>query len=294
MLLEKFLIYSKRSTSKRTEGMAPNTVRTLVPYINKYEQFADGVFNYDTIVNWLDSLKITNQSKAVLASSLGRFMWFDRFITEEEMRMLKYSYRMTNRKWSCKTIEDKVITDICSLCDEVKTYQSIRDKALILTLAMTGMRVSQIHELDINTFILGEDYITITTQMQKQTYTHADELNDVKVLPRDASIAGINYYDVMVEYLQQRQQVQKTDTLFTTRHGNALTIRGIQKVIMKYNTLFDTDITAHTFRHNLITRVVAKHGIAIGAAIAGHSSIQTTMKYVKKDRLNTEMAYREL
>lgn len=294
MLLEQFLAYSKRSTTKRSEGMAANTVRTLMPYIKKYEAFAQNNFSYDTIISWLDSLNISNQSKAVIASTFGRFLWFSKIITEEEMRMLKYSYRMTTRRWSCKTIDDEIIVGMCKACDETKGYQGIRDKALILTLAITGMRVSQVHDLDMNTFLIGEDNITITTYLQKQSYTHSDELDDVKVIPNDASIAGISYYDTMLDYLAQRQGIQRTNTLFTTRYGDALTIRGIQKVIMKYNELFDTDITAHTFRHNLITRVVAKHGLALGAAVAGHSSIQTTMKYVAKEKLDTQLAYRGL
>lgn len=290
MLTEMFLRYSTRSTSKRTDGMADNTVRTLLPYVKKYESFTSN-YNYHTIINWLDSLNITNQSKATLASSMSRFMWFSKLISEEEMRLVKMSFKMTRRRWSDKEIKDDLLNSIMEYYTMQHGYLSIRNRALVMTLAITGLRVSQLVDLSTDTVMIDNDGITIQTYLQKQTFVDQRDAVDIKHIPPNATISGIEYYPIMIEYIKQRQAVAKTKQFFTDYNGYEITQRGVQHIMEQLSTLFETKITCHTFRHNLITRVVNTHGLIKGAAVAGHASLETTKKYVKKDKLQLDEVY---
>ena len=290
MLTEMFLRYSTRSTSKRTDGMADNTVRTLLPYIKKYESFTSN-YNYYTIINWLDSLNITNQSKATIASSMSRFMWFSKLISEEEMRLVKMSFKMTRRRWSDKEIEDELLFDIMEYFTMQHGYLSIRNQALVMTLAITGLRVSQLVDLSMDTVTIDDGGVTIETYLQKQTFVDQRDAVDIKHIPTNATISGIEYYPIMVEYIKHRQKIAKTKQFFTDYHGYQITQRGVQHIMEQLSTLFETKITCHTFRHNLITRVVNTHGLIKAAAIAGHASLETTKKYVKKNKLQLDEVY---
>ena len=291
-LYKRYLVYTKRSSMKTAKGFADNTIRTLTPYLLKYQDFTTH-YCYDTLMAWFDTLDISNASKSVIASGMGRFMWIEGYISMEELKKLKYSYRVAQRSWSNISMDKDVLKAILDSCYSADDWIVKRDKAILMMLAVTGMRVSQVAGLKTDTVCFDDSGIKIYSQLQKQYMVADEDLLDLKYLPKGSGIAGHDFSLAIMDYINNRPRMEDT-AFFINRYGAALSVKGIQRVVDKWAEPHGVHFTPHMFRHNLVTTVVAKFGIAAGAAVAGHSSIQTTMRYVKKSALDVSHVYSEL
>lgn len=150
--------------------------------------------------------------------------------------------------------------------------QSLRDKALMETLYATGMRVSEVVNLDMGDLNLGEGCITCGAGSKK-----------ARIVPLYGSAV-----DALEQYLAQSRtqlQVNPTETaLFLNHRGQRLTRQGLWLIIKRYvrQVGIDAPVTPHTLRHSF-----AAHQLTAGAGLRqvqerlGHSSPNTTQIYRK-------------
>ena len=139
----------------------------------------------------------------------------------------------------------------------------VRDRAIILTMLQSGLRVSEVSEL--RTDDLYNRSIVVRCGKGKK--------------PR-VTFISMEAEQAINTYLKTKAY---TEYLFTNHHSKRLSRQSITKMVSYYGSLAKTHkhITAHTLRHTFATNL-----LQMGARIEdvqpmmGHSNIQTTRMYM--------------
>ena len=165
------------------------------------------------------------------------------------------------------------IDEVDQLLDiKLETAFDYRNKAMLELLYATGLRASELINLDINNIDLTNMVVNVYGKGSKE-----------RIVP--LSKIAVNYLDLYINDYRKMLFVKKqkpTDALFLNNHGNRITRQGLYKMIgeiaKKQN--IDKEITPHVLRHSFAT-----HLIECGADIRsvqellGHENIVTTEIY---------------
>lgn len=164
----------------------------------------------------------------------------------------------------------------------------VRDKAIVLLLLSTGLRVSECVGLDIN----DVDFVN----------------NCVRVI-RKGGKEGLVYFsddthEALKEYLDERKRIigdiDTENALFLSSRKTRLSKRSIQSLVVKYAkaTVPMKNITPHKLRSTYGTALNNKtRDIYVVASVLGHNNINTTAKHYshmsdqRKEEIRNEVKY---
>jgi integrase/recombinase XerD len=153
-----------------------------------------------------------------------------------------------------------------------------RDKAMMELLYATGIRVSELISLTINSVNWQMGYLIVMGKGGKE-----------RIVP-----VGQIAFDCLREYVSTVRTKFVTDNrttvLFLNRSGSGLTRQGLWKIIKKYakKAGIHKDIYPHTFRHSFATHILERGGdLRSVQMMLGHADISTTQIYthVTRERL---------
>ena len=152
---------------------------------------------------------------------------------------------------------------------EGKNAKEVRDKAMLELLYATGIRVSELINLQLSDINLSVGFLVCRDGQRERTIPFG----------KKASKALSAYLE------QARRQLlkgQESDLLFTNCNGKAMTRQGFWKIIKYYGEKagVQTDITPHSLRHSFAAHLL-RSGADIQAvqAMLGHSDMATTQVY---------------
>lgn len=166
------------------------------------------------------------------------------------------------------------IKEMLSAIDR-STLQGKRDSAMIVLMARTGLRTVSIVKANIEDIKQSGECVRLSYKGKGR------DSKDAEVFLFDDSLK------LIYSYLKARGKTKASDPLFVShsdRNKNqALTTRTVSFVVKSLLRKIGVDspkLSAHSLRHFRITDSVRK-GASIPAtqAMAGHASIETTMKY---------------
>ncbi len=146
--------------------------------------------------------------------------------------------------------------------------KSLRDRAVLYLLYGTGMRVSELSDLNIENLDLKNRLIRIVE----------GKGNKDRLIPLPDLIIPI-----IEEYLHARRDDNNSSALILNRSGQRLTSRSIQRLVKKYKeqtNLQEKKVTPHTLRHAFATHLLANSvDIRVIQELLGHASLSTTQLY---------------
>jgi integrase/recombinase XerD len=167
--------------------------------------------------------------------------------------------------------------DFNKLIESARQCKDKRAEVLFHTLYLTGMRVSEVLQLEISD--VDKSYISIKGKGSKY--------RTVFIPPK--------LQNTLKEYLSER--LEKGDKLFTGQRG-AINRQTVHNIIKKYANMANVKINvahAHNFRHLYCLSLVEKGlSIDVVADLAGHSNINTTRIYTRKTKEQLMNAINEL
>ena len=160
----------------------------------------------------------------------------------------------------------------------VKTAAALRDSAMLELLYATGIRVSELIGLTMNSINWQVGFLVVMGKGSKE-----------RIVP-----IGKTAYDCTKLYVEQARpqlmQDKSTDILFLNRFGGKFTRQGFWKTVVRYakKSGLQKKVHPHTFRHSF-----ASHLLEGGAdlrtvqVMLGHADISTTQIYthITRDRL---------
>ena len=140
--------------------------------------------------------------------------------------------------------------DIKKIIDDIDTSDVIgkRDKAIILLMLVGGLRITEVHNMDIQDIeIKNNEYI-----INIMGKGHTEKDNYIKIIKP--------IYDVLKEYLDTRDNKRGIDPLFTSTSNRALNKRITKETLSQIikNRFRDSGydskkLTAHSIRHTTAT-----------------------------------------
>jgi integrase/recombinase XerC len=147
----------------------------------------------------------------------------------------------------------------------------IRDKAMLEVLYSSGIRVSELVDLEVQDIDLTEGVLRVRGKGRK------DRLTPI----------GSQAINALKRYFGMRQSDPKMNTQFThkvflNKHGETLSTRSVRRKLDKYLSIagLDPGISPHTLRHSFATHLL-NNGADLRSVqeLLGHQSLSTTQVY---------------
>ena len=260
-------------------GLSPNTVSAYQQDLDTYRKvFRKRVLTLrrEDIGNHLMNLKHHGLSAKTVARHLSSIKGFYRFLLNEGkiksnpavgMKTPKVWYELPS--W----LSVREVTRILSQPD-VSKKAGVRDRAILELLYATGMRISELAELERNNLNLEVGYLRCFGKGSKE-----------RIIPVGGeAIRGVRVY---LEKARSHYAKGKDKHLFVNRFGKGFSRQGLWKIVKKYalKSGIKKEISPHTLRHSFATHLL-EGGADLRSVqeMLGHASISTTQVYTHVDR----------
>lgn len=277
-----------KEKNKDIESLDAMTIKRFFRYIeNGYErtiyvQTLKG--EWITRKHFHENTRSGKQRKRASLRSLFRYLVTAQVLEKDPMQAYEDASLKTRSKQKVPVF--LTMEEITRLLQAVHTYHSrkattswikSRDLSILLLLLNTGMRVSELVGLDMNSLQKAGNSFRIVI-MGKGGKERMLKLNSVVV-------------GSLEHYLQDRPS-SDDPALFLNKNVGRLSRKGISELITKYVREAKlppkaANISPHKLRHTLATMLLSNgENLRVVQEILGHSSIQTTQIYTHV--INTE------
>ena len=269
------------------KGLSQNTLESYGADLRDYQMFLQDHSSEtlidvapSTIVGYLMFLRRKGRSTATVARRLASIKSFYRFLLKEGYIDKDPSENLSSPSLERRLPKVLTLAEIERLLDQPdpSTPIGLRDKAILEVLYATGLRVSELTNLDLGDVDLREGFVRCIGKGSKERVVPLGEI----------AIASTR------SYIENGRPTlifdQKELSLFVNQNGGRMTRQSIWKLVKKYSerARIPKEVTPHTIRHSFATHLL-EHGADIRAVqeMLGHADISTTQIYthVTKDRL---------
>ncbi len=269
------------------KGAAANTLEAYGRDLNRYVSFLEqkGVADVrsvvpGTVIEFLVQIKEEGLSPNSMNRSLAALRGFYKYLLNEKvLEESPLTHIELAKVWM--RLPDTVSREEMSLLLSQpgdSTPAALRDQAMLELLYATGLRVSELIGLTMNSINWQVGFLTVMGKGDKE-----------RVVP-----IGKTAYDCVRRYVDEARpgllKSGTTDVLFLNRFGRIFTRQGLWKIILQYTKKADLkkNVHPHTFRHSFASHLL-EGGADLRAVqmMLGHSDISTTQIYthVTRDRL---------
>ncbi len=160
------------------------------------------------------------------------------------------------------------------VCTDAKGF---RDKAMLEVLYATGIRVTEL--IDLNVDDVNLDLATIKCSNARKTRA-------IPLYPAALKALAVYLRDVRPSMIADPSEI----ALFVNVNGTRMSRQGFWKILKNYqaSARIDKDITPHTLRHSFAVHLL-ENGADIGSVqeLMGHSDISSTQMYTHM--INTKL-----
>ena len=274
--LNKFLRYLQIE-----KGFSQGTIKAyqldiekgLIPFLHQRGKFEEGEVTKADIRGYLDYVATSRgNSNVTRARKLAAIKSFFNYLVENAGLEVNpaasiRSPRIPEKEPEYLT-EEECIRLLATIARKAKPRVRERDMAIAVLFLHTGLRVSELTKLELVNVDLGRNQIKITRKGNKEQHLH---------LNGETARALINY-------LANRSQAQNGRFFVGTNGGNLDRgyVYGIVRRYMELAGINKGKRGPHILRHTFCTRL---HQKGVGPFtikdLAGHKSLNTTMRYIK-------------
>lgn len=166
---------------------------------------------------------------------------------------------------------------------DVTTLLGARDRAMLETMYSTGVRVSELVDLNITDIDFVGEALRIRGKGKKARVT--------PIAP--TALAWIRRYTDL-RRSDPRSAGFNQEAVFVNKHGQRLSTRSVRRKLDKYLAIagLDSSISPHTLRHSFATHMLNR-GADLRAVqeLLGHQSLSTTQIYTHVTTARMKQAY---
>ncbi|WP_346207380.1 site-specific tyrosine recombinase XerD [Caldifermentibacillus hisashii] len=271
------------------KGLAENSIQSYRRDISAYLIFIETKLqitdiNHVTrvhIMQFLSCLKDEGKSARTIARHIASIRSFHHFLILDKIVDHDPTVHIETPHPELKLPKVLNTDEVDTLLNtpDLTTTLGLRDKAMLELMYATGMRVSELVNLNINDVHLSLGFVRCLGKGNKE-----------RIIP-----IGKMATEALKEYLEKARpklinQKNKTDSLFMNHHGQRLSRQGFWKILkqMAVKAGIEKELTPHTLRHSFATHLL-ENGADLRSVqeLLGHSDISTTQIYthVTKTRL---------
>ncbi|MBI2488047.1 MAG: site-specific tyrosine recombinase XerD [Deltaproteobacteria bacterium] len=268
-------------------GLSKNTLESYGRDVLKFVSYLEGKgianldnVDYKHILDFLSSLKEQGLNIRSIARILVSIKQFYKFlliekIIEKDPTFLIRTPKMKTFIPGVLSLDD--IENLLTSPDE-NSFEGNRDKAMLEVLYATGIRVSELVELELNSVNFELGYLLVYGKGGKERLVPVGE-KAIKKLNEYLNISR-------PKLLKSRKSIY----LFVTRRGSKMTRQGFWKLMKNYANKIGVNkkISPHTLRHSFATHLLERGAdLRTIQIMLGHSDISTTQIYthIERERL---------
>lgn len=264
------------------KNLSPHTQRNYVSDLHQFKDFLESehpgisitAIDNMTIRSYLGSLYKKNR-KSSIARKLASLRTFFKFllkvgILKENPASTVSTPRLEKHVPSFLTIDEMFA--LLNMPDETKLV-GMRDKAILETLYSSGLRVSELVEMNEDDLDLNLGIIKVMGKGRKE-----------RIVP-----IGSKAIEALNNYLSSRKRMEKcplpsslNPPLLLNQRGGRLTTRSVARIINRYVEQCGLlkNISPHSLRHTFATHMLdAGADLRAIQELLGHVSLSTTQKY---------------
>lgn len=269
-LIEDYInyVYIEKKLSDNTKAAYLSDLLSFDEYLNN--KMINKVTSKD-IVSYIDNLTDLKEADKTIARKIVSIRTFFDFLMKEKRINVNPCEKIESpklRKSLPKTLNFEEINKLLDL--KPKTALEYRNRAMIELMYATGLRVSELVNLEINDINVKDNYVRVFGKGKKERIVPMAEittniLNEYLSVYRDSLLKG---------YL--------TDKVFISSYGKGITRQAFFKILKKIakEQGIEKDFSPHTLRHSFATHLL-EYGAdlrSIGEML-GHENIKTTQIY---------------
>lgn len=277
-----YLIEDKKA-SKNTIESYFRDISQFISYCTSQNTKSVNEITTEFLNKYLEYLKVIGKSEATENRIIASIRCYFRFLISKNIvssNPLDSIKLMKTEKKLPGILDSNEIVLLLSQTNG-QDYKSIRDKAMLELLYATGIKVSELIELEISDINLQIGILNLSNGK-----------NDRIIPIYPAAVKSIAEYLVNVRPAIVLDQNE--DKLFTNMSGQPMSRQGFWKIIKHYadKAGINKDITPHTLRHSF-----AAHLLENGAKLSdikqmlGHTDISSTQIYAKLIKNKYASAY---
>ncbi|HZW68660.1 MAG TPA: site-specific tyrosine recombinase XerD [Pseudogracilibacillus sp.] len=274
-------------------GLSDNTLTAYKRDLTQYQEFIKEINLRDWeaverhhIIQFLALLKGENKSPATISRMISSIRSFHQFMLNDQVVRTDVSLHIEMPK------QGRSLPDVLSV-EEIEQLLSIegeeplkvRNKAMLELLYATGLRVSELIELDMNDVHLTMGFVRCIGKGNKE-----------RIVP-----IGMLAIEAMLEYIEYARPIlvkrnQNETRFFVNHHGRPLSRQGFWKLLKKLalEAGLTKSITPHTLRHSFATHLL-ENGADLRSVqeMLGHADISTTQIYTHVSRTRLADTYQQ-
>ena len=274
------------------KGLAQNTLEAYERDLTQYLTFVEksGITlladtKKITIQNYLLQLKKLGRASSSVTRTMVSIRSFYQFLVRERMQELDPTLNMESPRLVKRLPKVLSIQEVENLLEapETSTPYGMRDKAMLELLYATGIRVSELVNLNAGHVNLGMGFVRCMGKGSKE-----------RIIPLGRIAAKWLHSYIQSMRHQLLRETKLDDALFINHLGTRLTRQGFWKIIKKYGIQANIlkEITPHTLRHSFATHLL-DNGADLRAVqeMLGHADISTTQIYTHVSKTRIKEVY---
>ncbi|MEN3013360.1 MAG: site-specific tyrosine recombinase/integron integrase [Endomicrobiia bacterium] len=270
--ITKFKIYlmAEKSVSKNT----------IIAYITDIEEFFEYLYSELKIKNikditrtvirsFISHLQQLEYKRSSIIRKINAIRTFFKFLIQKKYIIFNPTLYLSSIKKEKNLPTFLTKQEIEKLLNLVvpKDFFTARDRALLELLYSSGLRISEVYQIDEDDIDIYEGIVTVKGKGNKE-----------RIVP--VGDVALNY---LREYLKYKyKEGFRSKELFVNKFGKRLSVRGIRKIIARWikKASIHKKISPHTFRHTFATHLLdAGCDLRSIQEMLGHKSLSTTNIY---------------
>lgn len=253
------------------------TVNSYSEDIYKYLEYMESKnissaldISYNNLLDYLKYLDDNKYEVSSVARKIVSIKAFHKYLSEN-YNVVDISTKINTPRFYRKLPNILTIEEVDNLLDiKLDTPFDYRNKAMLELMYSSGLRVSELINLELSDMDLNNNYVRCFGKGSKERIVPVGEYSS-------------KYLSIYInEYRDSMKKSYYTEKIFLNNHGKEMTRQGFFKIIKKIakDKDINKNITPHMLRHSFATHLL-NNGADLRTIqeMLGHSSISTTQIY---------------
>lgn len=253
------------------------TVNSYSEDIYKYLEYMESKnissaldISYNNLLDYLKYLDDNKYEVSSVARKIVSIKAFHKYLSEN-YNVIDISTKINTPRFYRKLPNILTIEEVDNLLDiKLDTPFDYRNKAMLELMYSSGLRVSELINLELSDIDLNNNYVRCFGKGSKERIVPVGEYSS-------------KYLSIYInEYRDSMKKSYYTEKIFLNNHGKEMTRQGFFKIIKKIakDKDINKNITPHMLRHSFATHLL-NNGADLRTIqeMLGHSSISTTQIY---------------
>ena len=270
------------------KGSAANTISAYRNDLEQFRQFVHTTCSNGTQAEWCDvnpavlqgyvqHLRDKDYADATVARKVAAVKSFFNYLTAEGLVPSDPTESLSSPRVGKTLPKALTVREVDELLEQPRkrsTPEAKRDKAMLELLYATGMRVSELVSLDLDSIELHQNKATVRCKGKG---------GKERLIPiHDQAVHALRIY--LQEARPELARSRSEKALFINRRGERLTRQGFWLILKNYarQAQISSDVTPHTLRHSFATHML-RGGAPLRSVqeLLGHANISTTQVYTQ-------------